>query len=128
MLMGPTVIRSLRFHTTKTVHGPYGDEYGTFFSSCLTEGRVVGFHGREGWYIDGIGVHILEGKVLVQQVMGAEDERQISSDSFSVSNKFALALRKGEAEVISYNQRQKGRKEENEFSIIPNLIFSDLLI
>lgn len=107
MFMGPTVIKSLTFHTTKTVHGPFGDEYGTFFSSCLTEGRVVGFHGREGWYIDGIGVHILKGKVLVQQVIGAADERQITRDFSGDSNKFTLALRKGGDEVVGYNQRQK---------------------
>ncbi|KAJ4754560.1 Jacalin-related lectin 3 [Rhynchospora pubera] len=97
MLMGPTVIKSLTFHTTKTVYGPYGEEHGTFFSSCLTEGRVVGFHGHEGWYIDGIGVHILEGKVLVQQVNGAAG--QITRDNSGDSNKFALALRKGGDEV-----------------------------
>ena len=110
MLMGPTVIKSLTFHTTKTVHGPYGDEYGTFFSSCLTEGRVVGFHGREGWYLDGIGVHILEGKVLVQQVNGGTDQRQISRDISGDSNKFALALRKGGDEVIGYNEIQKSKQ------------------
>ncbi|KAG8055212.1 hypothetical protein GUJ93_ZPchr0001g32479 [Zizania palustris] len=64
MIMGSTVIKSLTFHTTKKSHGPFGDEHGTFFSSCLTEGRIVGFHGRGGWYIDSIGVHVLEGKVL----------------------------------------------------------------
>lgn len=67
MIMGPTVIKSIMFHTTKKNHGPFGDEHGTFFSSCLTEGRIVGFHGRGGWYIDSIGVHVLEGKVLSQK-------------------------------------------------------------
>ncbi|XP_073005141.1 jacalin-related lectin 3 isoform X1 [Typha latifolia] len=62
MYMGPTVVRSLTFHTTKKIHGPYGDEQGVFFSSCLTEGKIIGFHGRSGWFIDGIGVHVLEGK------------------------------------------------------------------
>lgn len=68
MIMGPTVIKSLTFHTTKKSHGPFGAEHGTFFSSCLTDGRIVGFHGRAGWYIDSIGVHVLEGKVLPQRV------------------------------------------------------------
>lgn len=27
----------------------------------------MGFHGREGWYIDGIGVHVQEGKVAPQR-------------------------------------------------------------
>lgn len=67
MIMGPTVVKSITFHTTKKIHGPFGDEHGTFFSSCLTDGRIVGFHGRAGWYIDSIGVHVLEGKVLPQR-------------------------------------------------------------
>ncbi|XP_062222919.1 jacalin-related lectin 3-like isoform X3 [Phragmites australis] len=67
MIMGPTVIKSITFHTTKKSHGPFGDEHGTFFSSCLTDGRIVGFHGRAGWYVDSIGVHVLEGKVLSQR-------------------------------------------------------------
>ncbi|GJM89016.1 hypothetical protein PR202_ga05611 [Eleusine coracana subsp. coracana] len=67
IIMGPTVIRSLTFHTNKRTYGPYGDEYGTYFSTNFTNGRIVGFHGREGWYIDGIGVHVQEGKVTSQR-------------------------------------------------------------
>ncbi|CAM0883390.1 unnamed protein product [Alopecurus aequalis] len=76
MIMGPTVIKSITFHTTKKSHGPFGDEHGTFFSSCLTEGRIVGFHGREGWYLDSIGVHVLEGKVLSQKAADTSPSRQ----------------------------------------------------
>ena len=65
--MGPTVVRSLTFHTNKRTYGPYGDEYGTYFSTSFTDGRIVGFHGREGWYIDGIGVHVQEGKLASQR-------------------------------------------------------------
>uniref|UniRef100_A0A452ZHQ9 Jacalin-type lectin domain-containing protein n=5 Tax=Triticinae TaxID=1648030 RepID=A0A452ZHQ9_AEGTS len=61
--MGPTAVRSLTFHTNRRRYGPYGDEYGTYFSTSFADGRVVGFHGREGWYIDGIGVHVQQGKV-----------------------------------------------------------------
>lgn len=68
MIMGPTGIRSLTFHTNRRRYGPYGDEYGTYFSTSFTNGRIVGFHGREGWYIDGIGVHVQEGKVAPQRV------------------------------------------------------------
>ncbi|CAN6341465.1 unnamed protein product [Urochloa humidicola] len=67
ILMGPTVVRSLTFHTNKRTFGPYGDESGTYFSTSFTNGRIVGFHGREGWYIDGIGVHVQEGKVASQR-------------------------------------------------------------
>ncbi|KAF6163045.1 hypothetical protein GIB67_001373 [Kingdonia uniflora] len=67
MYMGPKVIKSLTFHTTKKTYGPYGDEQGIPFSSNLREGRIVGFFGRNGWYIDCIGVHVVEGKVCTPQ-------------------------------------------------------------
>lgn len=64
MMMGPSVIRSLTFHTTKGKYGPYGEEEGEFFSTKLKEGSmIVGFHGRKGLFLDAIGVHVLEGKV-----------------------------------------------------------------
>ncbi|ERN01274.1 jacalin-related lectin 3 isoform X1 [Amborella trichopoda] len=57
-LMGPMVIKSLTFHTTKGQYGPYGDQQGMSFSSQSVAGRIVGFHGRSGWYLDAIGVHV----------------------------------------------------------------------
>lgn len=65
MYMGPAVIRSLTFHTTKRVYGPYGEEHGTYFTTKLKEGRVVGIHGRKGLFLDALGVHVIEGKVIV---------------------------------------------------------------
>ncbi|XP_026444839.1 jacalin-related lectin 3-like [Papaver somniferum] len=52
------VIKSLTFYTTRGKYGPYGVEAGTFFSSTMTEGKVVGFHGRCSSYLDAIGVHM----------------------------------------------------------------------
>ncbi|RRT65609.1 hypothetical protein B296_00031586 [Ensete ventricosum] len=63
MLMGPTAVKSLMFHTTKRGYRPYRDELGTFFSSSLVDGMIIGFHGRSGWYIDSVGVHALKEKV-----------------------------------------------------------------
>lgn len=62
LLMGPTVIRSLTFHTNLRNYGPYGEEQGTFFPSKIVRGKIVGFHGRKGWCLDAIGVHMLEGQ------------------------------------------------------------------
>ncbi|KAK3162103.1 hypothetical protein QOZ80_1BG0085430 [Eleusine coracana subsp. coracana] len=89
MIMGPTVVKSITFHTTKKIHGPFGDEHGTFFSSCLTEGRIVGFHGRAGWYIDSIGVHFLEGKVLPQRsdVALADASPSAQSDALALARR-----------------------------------------
>ncbi|XP_002510454.2 jacalin-related lectin 3 [Ricinus communis] len=60
ILRGPTVVKSLTFHTNKRKYGPFGDEQGISFSSGPNNGIVVGFHGRKGWFIDSIGVHVAE--------------------------------------------------------------------
>lgn len=66
MGMGPNVIKSLSFHTTKKKHGPYGEEQGTPFNTKLKEGKIVGIHGRTGLFLDAIGVHAIEGKIMVE--------------------------------------------------------------
>ncbi|PON52020.1 Jacalin-like lectin domain containing protein [Parasponia andersonii] len=68
MKMGPQVIKSLTFHTTKGKHGPFGEEQGGSFSTKVKEGRIVGFHGRKGLFLDAIGVHMLEGRVMAAMV------------------------------------------------------------
>lgn len=84
MMMGPNVIKSLTFHTTKRRYGPYGDEQGEFFSTKLKEGSmIIGFHGRKGLFLDAIGVHVLEGKVLVPPASTSHNKEAIVS---SVSN------------------------------------------
>ena len=55
---GPRVLRSLTFITNRGKYGPFGDEFGAYFSSATTEGKVVGFHGRSGQHLDAIGVHM----------------------------------------------------------------------
>lgn len=52
------VIKSLTLHTSRGKFGPFGEEIGTFFTSTITEGKVVGFHGRSSLYLDAIGVHM----------------------------------------------------------------------
>ncbi|CAN1824123.1 Pentatricopeptide repeat-containing protein At1g19720 [Linum perenne] len=52
------VVRSLSFQTTRGKLGPFGEEVGTFFTSSTAEGKVVGFHGRSGAYLDAIGLHM----------------------------------------------------------------------
>ena len=97
MLMGPIAIKSLTFHTTKKKYGPFGEEQGTFFSSVLADGMIVGFHGRSGWYIDSIGVHVLEGKVSPPGSPPAGYPRKGSGKGFSEidnpqwSNKLVLS-------------------------------------
>lgn len=52
------VIQSFSFYTSKGKYGPFGEETGRYFSSGITEGMVVGFHGRSSMYLDAIGVHM----------------------------------------------------------------------
>ncbi|CAN8292369.1 unnamed protein product [Cochlearia groenlandica] len=61
--MGPNVIKSLTFHTNKGKHGPFGEEQGPSFTHKINEGKVVGFLGREGLFLDSIGVHVMECKI-----------------------------------------------------------------
>ncbi|KAF8112434.1 hypothetical protein N665_0064s0066 [Sinapis alba] len=61
--MGPNVIKSLTFHTNKGKHGPYGEEQGPLFTHKTEEGKIVGFHGREGLFLDSIGVHVMPCKI-----------------------------------------------------------------
>lgn len=65
ILRGPAVVKSLTLHTNKRKYGPFGEEQGTSFSSASNNGIIVGFHGRRGWFVDSIGVHVLEGTLPV---------------------------------------------------------------
>lgn len=55
---GQNVISSITLYTSRGKYGPIGEELGTYFTSITTEGKVVGFHGRCGMYLDAIGVHM----------------------------------------------------------------------
>ncbi|GLT45977.1 hypothetical protein SLA2020_197700 [Shorea laevis] len=68
---GLTVITSLSFVTNLTTHGPFGTATGTSFSMPMPmEGYLVnGFHGRGGYYLDAIGIHVrprhIEGTISI---------------------------------------------------------------
>ncbi|XP_039158544.1 jacalin-related lectin 3-like [Eucalyptus grandis] len=51
------VINSLTFHSNKRAHGPIGEEKGKFFSFPQVNGKIIGFHGRCGIFLDSIGAH-----------------------------------------------------------------------
>lgn len=55
---GTTFVRSLSLESNTKKYGPFGVEEGTYFSFPLTGGKIVGFHGRCGWYLDAIGVYL----------------------------------------------------------------------
>ncbi|OMO75253.1 Mannose-binding lectin [Corchorus olitorius] len=98
MYMGPNVIKSLTFHTNKGKHGPYGEEQGPSFTNKMDEGKIVGFHGREGLFLDAIGVYVMEGKVPLPRPHFSQaiipSERPIAEiDNSPWSNKLVLAKR-----------------------------------
>ncbi|KAI3959091.1 hypothetical protein MKX01_023767 [Papaver californicum] len=104
MYMGPTVIKSITFHTTTRTHGPYGDEQGTPFSSNLKQGKIVGFHGRKGYFVDSIGVHVNEGNFWIPKRSGACRPPELpvaEMDNPQWSNKLVLAKR-GHKEEATY--------------------------
>lgn len=55
---GSVFVRSLTFESNKRTYGPYGVEQGTYFTLPISRGKIVGFHGKCGWYLDAIGVYI----------------------------------------------------------------------
>ncbi|XP_073108270.1 mannose/glucose-specific lectin [Elaeis guineensis] len=55
---GKTVIKSLTFVTTTGTYGPYGPEEGTTFSLPVKAGKVVGFFGRAGQWLDALGFYL----------------------------------------------------------------------
>ncbi|GMN37065.1 hypothetical protein TIFTF001_006514 [Ficus carica] len=55
---GSPVIRSLTLKSNKRTFGPYGVEEGTPFSFPIEGGFIVGFKGRNGWYLDAIGLRM----------------------------------------------------------------------
>ncbi|MCD9639211.1 hypothetical protein HAX54_023589 [Datura stramonium] len=55
---GLDTIRQIAFYTNKGKYGPYGTEIGTYFSSSAARGKIVGFHGKGGVYLNAIGVHM----------------------------------------------------------------------
>lgn len=109
MYMGPSVIRSITFHTNKRKHGPFGEEQGQGFTSKNKEGKIVGIHGKEGLFVDAIGIHMIEGSVPpapaalpLQKPNDKIEVNEAETDCRHWSNKFPLPRRVPNEEVLSY--------------------------
>ncbi|KAG5543198.1 hypothetical protein RHGRI_016072 [Rhododendron griersonianum] len=57
---GQVVITSLSFVTNVSEYGPFGSKLGTFISTLVENGCMVGFHGRAGEFINSIGFYASE--------------------------------------------------------------------
>ncbi|CAN6372835.1 unnamed protein product [Urochloa humidicola] len=56
---GATLVTSIKFVTNLKTYGPWGQENGTPFTVPVQpNGRVVGFFGRGGLYLDAIGLYV----------------------------------------------------------------------
>lgn len=107
MYMGPIIVRSITFHTNRGRHGPFGDEQGASFTSKLKEGKIVGFHGRGGLFIDAIGIHMMEGKVPAAVLPPAKKNDKMEADLAEVeypqwSNKLVRAKQRPAEEVLFF--------------------------
>ncbi|KAK4434556.1 Jacalin-related lectin 3 [Sesamum alatum] len=128
MIMGPNVIKSLTFHTTKGKHGPYGEEQGEFFSTKLKEGSmIVGLHGRKGLFMDAIGVHVLEGKVLPTSTPKTKDA-VVSPTSNTKTNAAIVSPRLIPKRMLQsflprlIPKRKRGQSTEE---VVPRLVIKD---
>ena len=54
----PIIIRSLTFQSNRSKYGPFGTEDGTPFSLPVSSGKIIGFHGRSGSYLNSIGFYL----------------------------------------------------------------------
>ncbi|GAA0142366.1 hypothetical protein Leryth_001632 [Lithospermum erythrorhizon] len=64
---GSPIIRSLTFKSNRSTFGPYGVEEGIPFSFPMEGGKIVGFKGKSGWYLDSIGFHITQAHATKSQ-------------------------------------------------------------
>ncbi|GAB2269316.1 Jacalin- lectin 19 [Dionaea muscipula] len=55
---GTPVIRSLTFKSNKRTFGAYGVEEGIPFAFAMDGGKIIGYRGRSGWFVDAIGFHV----------------------------------------------------------------------
>lgn len=55
---GRFCVKSLTFIGNRRTFGPYGEEQGALFELPAAGGRIVGFHGRSGSYLDALGTYV----------------------------------------------------------------------
>ncbi|KAJ6684827.1 JACALIN-RELATED LECTIN 3 [Salix purpurea] len=101
ILRGPTVVKSLTFHTNKRKYGPFGDEQGISFSSGSNNGVIVGFHGRKGWFIDSIGVHVLEGALPISRPIPRPSYESFDTKAVQVYEVVPGVVKEAEAPQVS---------------------------
>jgi hypothetical protein len=79
----PIIIRSLTFQSNRSKYGPFGTEDGTPFSLPVSSGKIIGFHGRSGSYLNSIGFYLKQVNVPNPSSYPASPQSQRPSSAYS---------------------------------------------
>ena len=85
------VVRSLTLHSNKRQYGPYGKEQGEKFSTSLTSGKIIGFHGRSSTFLDSIGVHLEPSHFVTLGPFGGPGGNQWDDGTYTTIRKFIIS-------------------------------------
>lgn len=120
---GPLLIRSLTFKSNKKTYGPFGNQEGTSFSFPISGGKIVGFHGKSGWFLDSIGVHLIQqqnpAKPLVQTqscVANATDNLGFSLIQGTIGQSYDIILAVRQKDDFSSVAPAQNHKLSDDFS------------
>lgn len=116
---GVVCVRSLTFQSNRKTYGPFGIEQGTYFSFPMTGGKIVGFHGRSGWYLDAIGIYLkpLQNKNSSKTLVKSQSFLTNGSDKVGYS---LVQGSVGESYDIVLAVKQKDSFGANHLSTIPS--------
>lgn len=120
-------MRSLTFESNKRVYGPFGVKEGTYFSVPITSGgKIIGFHGKSGWFLDSIGAFVepiqkpLSAKTIVhsqQSVIQGSEKYEYSMIQGNLGNNhefiFAVKQKEDYNSNESYSISRQSSKSSN---------------
>ncbi|KVI03250.1 glucose-6-phosphate dehydrogenase [Cynara cardunculus var. scolymus] len=115
---GLEAIMSITFHTNKTIHEPYGEKSGagyTYFTSTVSPGEVVGFHGRN----DGFG----QFRVQFRHVSGNLYKQNFGTDLDKATNELVLHVQPDEVNYLKINNKIPGcgmRLDRSDLNLLYN--------
>lgn len=128
---GPVVIRSLTFESNQAKYGPYGFQQGTHFSFPMTGGRIVGFHGRYGWYLDSVGVYLkaLQKPDMSNSLLPSQTGYNVVQGTVGKGYDIVLAVReKEDNNRVLWNSFSRQSSDTNEFTIVEKQSTASILL
>ncbi|XP_010267066.1 PREDICTED: jacalin-related lectin 19 [Nelumbo nucifera] len=105
---GTPVIRSLTFKSNQGSFGPFGVEEGMPFSFPMDGGSIIGFWGRNGWYLDAIGFRLsrTHAPTLLRRV-------SLKLQKLGERSKSLVAPRNGEDSTANNNSNRAAIRKRN---------------